>query len=295
MPHVVVKGARLAYHEWPGRGPTLLCIHGITANCHAWDLWAEQLAPVYRVIGLDLRGRGESDKPPAYPVEVHRDASCYPRDLDEALDTLGLETISYIGHSLGAMIGVLFAATYPHKVRRLVLVDGGHDLRPDVVAAIRPALDRLGVIFPSLDEYLSCMQALPMLAGHWNRYLDRYFRYDAQVLPDGTARSRVSRAVVEADIETLLPLTLESYYPQIVAPTLILQAPAGLLTDSDCIMSREEGERLASAIRGARLLTVAAANHYTILLAPNAEALSEVNRFLAGEPPGTTQFGPSER
>ncbi len=281
MPHVVVNGARLAYHEWPGGGPTLLCIHGITANCHAWDCWAEQLAPANRVIALDLRGRGASDKPPAYPVEVHRDPFCYPRDLDAFLDALRLETVSYIGHSLGAMIGVLFAATYPHRVRKLVLVDGGHDLRPEVTAGIRPALDRLGVRFPSLDDYLSRMQALPFLTAHWNGYFDRYFRYDAEVLPDGTARSRVSRDVVEADIETLLPLALSSYHPKIAAPTLILQAPAGLLTGSDAILSREEGERLAAAIPDARLVTVARANHYTILLTFHDDALNEVNRFLA--------------
>ena len=281
MPHVVVNGARLAYHEWPGRGPTILCVHGITANCHAWDYWAEQLAPAYRVIALDLRGRGESDKPPAYPVEAHRDPYCYPRDLDKLLSALDLEAVHYLGHSLGAMIGVIFAATYPHRVRKLILVDGGHDLRPDVTAGIRPALDRLGVTFPSLDDYLARMRALPFLAGHWNRHLDRYFRYDAEILPDGTARSRVSRAVVEADIETLLPLAPSLYHPKIAAPTLIFQAPGGLLTEADCILSREEGERLASAIPDARLVIIPAANHYTILLAGGPEALSEVKRFLA--------------
>ena len=281
MPHVVINGARLAYHEWPGRGPTLLCVHGITANCHAWDCWAEQLAPVYRVIAIDLRGRGDSDKPPAYPVEVHRDPLCYPRDLDVVCDALGLEAVHYLGHSLGAMIGVLLAATYPGRVRKLVLVDGGHDLRSDVTAAIRPALDRLGVAFPSLDDYLSKMQALPLFAGHWNDYLARYFRYDAEILSDGTARSRVSRAVVETDTTTLLPLKLSTYHLKISAPTLILQAPTGLLTDSDCIMSLEEGKRLAAAIPNARFVSVAGANHYTILLAPNARALGEIQRFLS--------------
>lgn len=281
MPHVVVNGARLAYHEWPGRGPTLLCIHGITGNCRAWDLWAEHLSPAYRVIALDLRGRGESDKPPAYPLEAHRDPFCYPRDMAGVLDALGLEAVSFVGHSLGAMIGVLFAAIYPQRVHKLVLVDGGHDLRPDVTAGIRPALDRLGVTFPSLDDYLARMEALPMLAGRWNRYFDRYFRYDAEVLSDGTARSRVCRAVVEADAETLLPLTLSHYHPRVAAPTLILQAPAGLLTDTDGILSREEAERLARAIPDARLVTVAGSNHYTIVLTPQPRAISEVDRFLA--------------
>jgi len=179
------------------------------------------------------------------------------------------------------MVGVLFAATYPHRVCKLVLVDGGHDLRPDVVAAIRPALDRLGVTFPSLDDYLFRMQALPFFGGHWNDYLDRYFRYDAEVLPNGTARSRVSRAVVETDTKALLPLRLSAYHGKITAPTLILQAPAGLLTESEVIMSLEEGERLAAGIPSARLVSVAGANHYTILFAANPQALREVRRFLS--------------
>jgi pimeloyl-ACP methyl ester carboxylesterase len=278
----MVNGTRLAYHEWPGKGEALLCVHGITGNCHAWDCWADQLAPSYRVIALDLRGRGASDKPPAYPVGLHRDPDCYPRDLAGALDALGLDSVCYIGHSLGAMVGVIFAATSPRRVRKLILVDGGHDLRPDVTEAIRPALDRLGVTFPSLDDYLARMRALPMLAGRWNRYLDRYFRYDAEVLPDGAARSRVSRVAVEADAETLLPLELGRYHPKVSAPTLILRAPAGLMTDSDCILSREEAERLAGAIPDARLVTVAGSNHYTILLSRQPEALGKVSRFLAG-------------
>ena len=71
------------------------------------------------------------------------------------------------------------------------------------------------------------------------------------------------------------------YHQKIAAPTLILHAPAGLLTDTDAIMSREEGERLANAIPHARLVTVVGANHYSILLEPNLEAFNEVNRFLA--------------
>ena len=281
MAGIAVNGVRLSYHEWPGSGPTLLCVHGISANCRAWDCWAEQLAPAYRVIALDLRGRGRSDKPPAYPVEVHRDLGCYPRDLDAVIDALGLEAIHFLGPSLGAMIGVVFAATYPRRVRKLILVDGGHDLRPDVTAAIRPALDRLGVTFASVKDYLARMQALPFFSETWNRHLDCYFRYDVESRPDGSVCSRASRAAVETDAATWLSRSLASFYRQITAPTLILQAPEGLLTDSDCILSREEGEQLTAAIPDARLVTVAGVNHYTILFARNPEVIDKVQRFLA--------------
>lgn len=63
------------------------------------------------------------------------------------------------------------------------------------------------------------------------------------------------KAVVESDADAWLSRSLTSYHRQITAPTLILQAPAGLLTDSDCILTREEGEQPAIAIPNARLIT----------------------------------------
>ena len=82
--------------------------------------------------------------------------------------------------------------------------------------------------------------------------------------------------MVESYADAWLSRSLTSYHRPITAPTLILQAPAGLLTDSDCILTREEGEQLAIAIPNARLITIANAHHYTILFRHNPEAIREV-------------------
>ncbi len=58
-----VNGVRLHYRETSGAGGPLLCLHGITSNARAWDGLALELAPEYRVLAPDLRGRGDSDKP----------------------------------------------------------------------------------------------------------------------------------------------------------------------------------------------------------------------------------------
>ena len=67
------------------------------------------------------------------------------------------------------------------------------------------------------------------------------------------------KAVVESDADAWLSWSLTSYHRQITAPTLILQAPAGLLADSDCILTREEGEQPAIAIPNARVINIAKA------------------------------------
>ncbi len=63
MARVAVNGVALAVREWPGRGPTLVCIHGLTANHTCWESLAAVLSPDYRIVAYDLRGRGDSDKP----------------------------------------------------------------------------------------------------------------------------------------------------------------------------------------------------------------------------------------
>ena len=136
----------------------ILCIHGITANCRCWDTLAQALAPQYHVMAMDLRGRGQSDKPSkGYALDYHL------RDINCLLDDLNLDRVVIMGHSLGAFIGLAFAAEYPGRVDRLILVDGGGDLSKEqfdkVFVGIKPALDRLGQVFPSADAYLEKMRA----------------------------------------------------------------------------------------------------------------------------------------
>ena len=175
MPRVAADGVSLAVHEWPGTGPAIVCIHGLTANHVCWLSMADILAPKRRLIGYDLRGRGDSDKPPAgYSLDQHG------RDLGALLDHFGLKKAVLMGHSLGAHIALKFAAAHPERVSKLVLVDGGIDVRAEIIDSLGPAINRLGVEFPSLDAFLGIIRSLPMFTGRWNDYLERYFRYDVE-------------------------------------------------------------------------------------------------------------------
>lgn len=232
-------------------------------------------APRRRLVAYDLRGRGDSDKPAAgYSLASHNE------DLRGLLDHYGIARATLMGHSLGAHIAVRFAAKYPDRVARLVLFDGGLDVRAEVLDSLAPAIARLGVEFPSLPAYLERLRGLPMFDGRWNHYLDRHFTYDVESTPGGGVRSKVAKHAIEEEVANLTRTRLWVWHHQVKAPTLLLRAPDGLLTADDCLMTQEEAEAMAHAIPDCRLIVAPGTNHYTVLLSDNAVVRREVTTFL---------------
>src|SRR5688572_12487274 len=148
-----------------GRGPDpVVCLHGITAQLRAFNAAARYLGPSRGLIGVDLRGRGDSDKPESgYGLETHAS------DVVRALDHLGLENAVLLGHSMGAFVALKMALAYPDRVRALVLLDGGWprvESSPEEMTeekkreaatleeGLARAFRRLDVVFESPEAYL---------------------------------------------------------------------------------------------------------------------------------------------
>jgi pimeloyl-ACP methyl ester carboxylesterase len=272
---VVLDGVEIHYVDWGGDGPPVVCVHGLTANCRCWDGLAEALAPRYRVLAYDLRGRGDSAKPTTgYNVPTHAG------DLLAFIETLALEKPVVIGHSLGAMITVFFASRYPTRPSKLVLIDGGADARPEIVEAVRPAIERLGLSFPSLAAYFDFLRRMPFLRD-WNGYMERYYRFDVAEAPDGSVRSKVPRAVIEEEVAAMRAgYNLKEMYRWIRRPALVLRAPEGLQRQDDYILSPAEAIAMVSAMPNARLVEIPGTNHYTILLGKRPAVEAAVLAFL---------------
>ncbi len=277
MARVAVNGLSLAVHEWPGTGPAVVCVHGLTANHVCWTSMADILSPRRRLLAYDLRGRGDSDKPATgYSLDQH------VRDLLGLLDHFRLTKAILMGHSLGAHIALKFSVAHPGRVSKLVLVDGGIDVRAEILDSLGPAINRLGVEYPSVEAFLGVIRALPMFAGRWNEYLERYFRYDVETLPSGAVRSKAAKGAIAEELANLQRERLWVYHRQVKCPTLIFRAPDGLLTATDCLMTQEEAKAMAAAIPRSRLVVVPKTNHYTVLLGKNPRVKSAMRAFLGG-------------
>lgn len=262
----VGDGVRISLAEWSGRGRTLLCIHGITANCRCWDLVASKLAPDYRVLAMDLRGRGRSDKPATgYSIEQHG------QDILALLDDLEVKRPVIVGHSLGAFISLAFAAGYPDRVDRVVLVDGGGDLSKEemdkVFAGIKPSLDRLGKVFPSAQAYLEAMKQAPYIQP-WSPFLETYYRWEIEEVSGGV-RTNIDPVHVEEEAVNVRNMAAASFYPKIGCKVLILRATEGLLAHDDILLPERVVKRMVKEIQHARSVDIEGTNHYGIIFQPN--------------------------
>jgi len=259
-------GIQIQLAIWEGKGRPILCIHGLTANSRFWDCMASALSPQHRVIAMDIRGRGLSDKPnTGYSIERH----C--RDILALMDDQGLERAVLMGHSLGAFISLVFAAKHPQKVSRLILVDGGGKLSETqmskVFAGIKPSLDRLGKTFPSFKDYVSQMKQAPYLQP-WNSYMETYFHYEVEKVKGGL-RSRVHPKHIEEEAKNLGKVDSRQFYKKVTSPTLILRATKGLLAKDDLVLPKDVVERMVRGIPNAKKVDLKGTNHYSILLQPN--------------------------
>jgi pimeloyl-ACP methyl ester carboxylesterase len=271
-------GIQIQLAVWEGKGKEILCIHGITANSRFWDCLASALSPPHRVIAMDLRGRGLSDKPPTgYSIEHH----C--KDVLALMNDQRLERPVLMGHSLGAFISLVFAAQYPQRVDRLILVDGGGRLSEiqmaKVFTSIKPSLDRLGQIFPSLEAYFYQMKQAPFLQP-WNSYMETYFRYETEEV-EGGVRSRVHPKHIEEEAQNLGRVDSTQFYKKVTSPTLILRATTGMLTEDDFVLPGGVADRMVREIPNAKRVDVEGVNHYTILFQPNQSRDKAILQFLS--------------
>lgn len=271
-------GVEIQVGAWPGSGPVVLGVPGLTANLQCYQLLAQALSGQNRVLAMDLRGRGLSDKPATgYCLEKH----C--ADIAAVIKGLGLERINLLGHSLGAYIGLAFAAWYPQMLERLVLLDGGGELPAaqwtKVNQSLQPLVDRLGQVLPSKEAYLALVRQAPYF-NPWNQALATYFDYELEGVPGGVC-ARLRPDTVSEERRNMRSLQPSLFYPQVACPVLILRAGKGMLQDDDVLLPRQALERMRGAMARAQVVELPEADHFTMMFQPNSRRDQALREFLA--------------
>ncbi len=116
-------GATIALHRHPAAGPPVILVHGVASNHHFWDLDPEHsladwlMERGHDVWLLDLRGHGDAERdirgqPQRNGWKVdHYGEHDVPAAVDYVKAATGYATVGYVGHSMGGMVGAIYAVT----------------------------------------------------------------------------------------------------------------------------------------------------------------------------------------
>lgn len=151
-------GLRLHYLDYGTAGkPAMLCLHGGAAHAHWFDFVAGAFTPDYHVLALDQRGHGDSEwaDPPDYSY------ARYAADLSRVVEQLGLRDFVLVGHSMGGQVALEYAAHYPGRVARLVVVDSLLLLDASRIASMRALGARSGRAYESLEAFAARYRLRP--------------------------------------------------------------------------------------------------------------------------------------
>lgn len=268
------------YVKWGTEGPPIVCVHGLTANAFSFQAVADVLALDHQVYAYDLRGRGDSDKPEqGYSVPIHAE------DLVQLIDAWGLERPIIIGHSLGALIALYFAAHYPTKLSKLILVDAGAPLpwnTPEEQPAwLTASISRLGNSVPSFEEYIQRLKLAPFLGPYWNACIDTYFEHDVKRSSDGSVASKCYREGIIEEGLRYAEARPEEQWANVQVPTLLLRAGQGMFSDNDQLLPEAAAAAAQHSIKDCRFVNYPTLNHYTILFGVEAGPIQEIRAFIS--------------
>ena len=267
---------RMAYWEWgdAANSRVLVCVHGLSRQGRDFDTLAQSLAADYRVICPDVVGRGQSDAladPTAYQFPT------YVADMVTLLARLDVESVDWVGTSMGGVIGILLASLPGGPVRRLVLNDIGPQVQ---VAAIARIAGYLGVAqhWASLDEAADALLAISRGFGPHTR--EQWLALTRPMLkPDGDGFKLHYDMNIALPVRAVTPESAASgeallwyAYDHVTCPTLLLRgADSDLLTHETALAMTQRGPK-------ARLVEFAGIGHAPTLIAPDQSAA--VGEFL---------------
>lgn len=216
-----VNGIRLHYLEWgiPGAVPLIL-LHGICASARYWDSLAGSLCGEYHILAVDQRGHGDSDWAESYGP---RD---YILDLEAFVDRLKLSEFVLIGHSMGGINAIIYAARHPDQVRALVIVDIGPEIDDTGAERMKKDFADAPESFGSEEEAVSYMKTVEP------RQRDDFIRHQAKYALKWEDKGRLTfkydKKLLSTDLRS--PEWLWTYVSEIICPALLIHG-----TESDML------------------------------------------------------------
>lgn len=263
-------GIELNFGYWPGRGAPVIALHGLTASYINFIGIAERLAGRRSLLALDLRGRGDSDKPDG-PFGYAQHA----RDVAAAMRAFDLGPSVIVGHSMGGFIATALAAQNPELVAGLILIDGGYLLGMPAAADAEQVLDtvlaqritQLQETYPSREVYREFWRARPNFpTADWGPWTEAFLNYEVGG-EEPLLRPKASEAAVRFDVaESFKTAEITARLKSLRVPVRLLRAAAGFALDRPPLIPDAAVEQMRAFLPQVEDEMIPDTTHYTIVL-----------------------------
>jgi pimeloyl-ACP methyl ester carboxylesterase len=275
--HVVHgHGVNLHYikYENPDK-PVLLLLHGLTANCRAFEgLISNGLHKHFSIVSVDLRGRGLSDKPLfGYSLKMHA------LDIIELIRRLNLKKVNVVGHSYGGLLASFLCNFYPRTFSKLVLLDSAPEMNKKTPEMLQTALSRLDKVYTNKQEYLDSIKKAPYIT-FWDDDMLTYFDADIEVLENGTASPRPNLAQIMQVAFDVGISPLPKYFKALRQHAMLICATENYNL-GEPILPGYLAEKAAANMKNCKLEYVEA-NHHTMVYGKYAKQIvGYIEEFMA--------------
>jgi len=249
----------------PETADCVVCVHGVAQHGGIFGDLGDRLAGQgHSVVALDLRGQGDSGREPPWNTEAH------VQDLFDTLDSLGIERVTWVGHSFGGRLVAAAAAAAPERTTALALLDPGFEVNP-AIALQSAEIERLDWSFATADGALNAVLSNGAMVAPDRELVAAYVNDDIRKGPDGRFRFRFSpSAAVVAWNEVTLAAP-----PITQVPTLLAIAETSL------IIAGALKPRYQEAL-GDLLSEATVPNGHNLLWESREETISAIEGFLGG-------------
>jgi 2-hydroxymuconate-semialdehyde hydrolase len=262
--HVVsIDGVGVHYLE-AGEGPPLILIHGLGASTFTFQRVFPELARRFRVVALDLKGFGFSDRP-----EGDYTLTAQAHLVRQLMDRLGIERASVLGHSMGGAVAMRLALAYPERVERLILASSASDLELGRRIWGAALLGRLLPLVAPFTLHNRRFRELSLKSGFYDSDHCTEQVIEGYMLPGRVHGHLRALGDTMAHWGRDLPLRPD----RIIHPTLVLWGEA------DRWLPPSRGERLHRLIAGSRLEVVSGGGHLFLQEQPES-SLRLIEDFL---------------
>jgi pimeloyl-ACP methyl ester carboxylesterase len=267
---------RMAYREWgdPRNRDVLVCVHGLTRSGQDFDELARALRAQLRVVCPDVAGRGDSERladPKLYAWPQ------YVADMVTLIARLDVETVNWLGTSLGGFVGMALAAQNGSPVRKLILNDAGPVIGKASLARIRSYVGapRTFTSLEDAEKYIRDISAPfgPHSDAQWRFLTETWVRKNE----DGSWRPHYDPRIVEPFPVGDKDLEVWPIYDAVRCPTLLIRG------EHSDVVSRPSAAEMTRRGPKAKVVEIRGVGHAPTLL--HAEQIAIVRDFLLeGEP-----------